>query len=110
MAQRDFGPIPSHLTPDEVNAVARSIYAKAAVVATLEPTTTDPTKFKPPSSLSSSVHDFGGRVPNGPLVQPAWLKTALARPLSLRSSVDPSWRPCRTGSSPVDIARKAHWS
>jgi zinc protease len=78
------------ITPDEVNAVARSIYAKAAVVATLEPTTTDPTKFKPPSSLSSSVTDsFGGRVPNGPLVQPAWLKTALARPLSLRSSVDP---------------------
>ncbi|HTD38858.1 MAG TPA: pitrilysin family protein [Candidatus Limnocylindrales bacterium] len=78
------------ITPDEVNAVARAIYAKAAVVATLEPTTTDPTKFKPPSNISSSVTDsFGSRVPNGPIVQPAWLKTALAKPLLLHSSVDP---------------------
>ncbi|HEY6234747.1 MAG TPA: pitrilysin family protein [Candidatus Elarobacter sp.] len=78
------------ITPDEVNAVARSVYAKAAVVALLEPTTTDPTKFKPPSNISSSVSDsFGERVPNGPLVQPAWLKTALAKPLDLHSAVNP---------------------
>jgi len=78
------------ITPDEVNTVARATFAKAAVVTTLEPTTTDPTKFKPPSNLSSSVSDsFGDRAPNGPLVQPAWLKTALAKPLDLHSAVDP---------------------
>ncbi|MDQ6941415.1 MAG: insulinase family protein [Candidatus Eremiobacteraeota bacterium] len=78
------------ITPDEVNAVARTVYAKAAVVATLEPTTTDPTKFKPPSNLASGVSDsFGERVPNGPVVQPAWLKTALAKPLDLHSAVNP---------------------
>ncbi len=78
------------ITTDEVNAVARSIYAKANVVATLEPTTTDPTKFKPPSNISTSVTDsFGDRIPNGPTVQPAWLKTALAKPLDLHSAVDP---------------------
>ena len=78
------------ITPDEVNAVARTVYAKAAVVATLEPTTTDPTKFKPPSNLSAGVSDsFGERVPNGPVVQPAWLKTALAKPLDLHSAVNP---------------------
>jgi zinc protease len=78
------------ITPDEVNAVARSIYSKASVVATLEPTTTDPTKFKPPSNIASSVTDsFGDRVPNGPKIQPAWLKTALAKPLTLKSAVDP---------------------
>jgi len=78
------------ITPDEVNAVARTVYAKAAVVATLEPTTTDPTKFKPPSNLSSGVSDsFGERVPNGPVVQPVWLKTALAKPLDLHSAVNP---------------------
>ncbi|MDQ6925668.1 MAG: insulinase family protein, partial [Candidatus Eremiobacteraeota bacterium] len=78
------------ITPDEVNAVARQVYAKASVVATLEPTTTDPTKFKPPSNMSSSVSDsFGERVPNGPRVQPAWLKTALAKPLDLHSAVNP---------------------
>jgi len=78
------------VTPDEVNAVARSIYTKANVVATLEPTTTDPTKFKPPGNISSAVSDsFGGRVPNGPKRQPAWLKAALAKPLDLHSAVDP---------------------
>ena len=78
------------VTPDEINAVARAVYAKAAVVATLEPTTTDPTKFKPPSNLSAGVSDsFGERVPNGPVVQPAWLKTALAKPLDLHSAVAP---------------------
>jgi zinc protease len=78
------------ITPDEVNAVARQVYAKASVVTTLEPTTTDPTKFKPPSNISSSVTDsFGERAPNGPLVQPAWLKAALAKPLNLHSAVDP---------------------
>jgi zinc protease len=78
------------VTPDEINTVARAVYAKASVVATLEPTTTDPTKFKPPSNLSSGVSDsFGERVPNGPVVQPAWLKTALAKPLDLRSAVNP---------------------
>ena len=78
------------ITPDEVNAVARAVYAKANAVTTLEPTTTDPTKFKPPSNLSSSVSDsFGDRVPNGPVVQPAWLKAALAKPLDLHSAVNP---------------------
>jgi zinc protease len=78
------------ITPDEVNAVSRSIYAKPSVVGVLEPTTTDPTKFKPPSNLASSVTDsFGSRVPNGPTIQPAWLKAQLAKPLALHSSVDP---------------------
>jgi zinc protease len=78
------------VTVDEVNTVARAVFAKAAVVATLEPTTTDPTKFKPPSNISSGVSDsFGERVPNGPVVQPAWLKTALAKPLDLHSAVNP---------------------
>jgi zinc protease len=78
------------ITPDEVNAVARSIYAKPSVVGVLEPTTTDPTKFKPPSNLASSVTDsFGSRMPNGPIMQPAWLKAQLAKPLALHSAVDP---------------------
>jgi zinc protease len=78
------------VTVDEVNAVARKIYAKASVVATLEPTTTDPSKFKPPSNIGSSVTDsFGDRVPNGPILQPAWLKAQLVKPLALRSAVSP---------------------
>jgi zinc protease len=78
------------ITPDEVNAVARAVYAKPSVVGVLEPTTTDPSKFKPPSNVGSSVTDsFGGRVANGPLVQPAWLKAQLAKPIALESAVKP---------------------
>jgi zinc protease len=78
------------ITRDEATAVARRVYAKASVVAVLEPTAFDPAKAKAPASVSSSVtDDFGARVPTGPLQQPAWMQTALAKPLELRSSVDP---------------------
>ena len=78
------------ITPEEVNAVARSIYAKPSVVGVLEPTTTDPSKAKPPGNVASSISDsFGSRVANGPVVQPAWLKAELAKPLALKSAVRP---------------------
>jgi zinc protease len=73
-----------------VNAVARRVFAKPNADAVLEPTTTDPAKAKPPSDLGGSVKDdFGGRVPDGAVVQPGWMRTDLARPLALRSRVAP---------------------
>jgi zinc protease len=76
--------------PEQVNAVARGVFASPNAAAVLEPTTTDPTKAKAPSDLDSAVKDdFGGRVPDGPLVQPAWMRADLARPLALRSRVAP---------------------
>jgi zinc protease len=40
--------------------------------------------------VTSSVSDnFGNRTSNGPLTQPDWMKTALAKPLTLHSAVDP---------------------
>jgi zinc protease len=73
-----------------VNAVARRVFATPNADAVLEPTTTDPAKAKPPSDLGGTVKDdFGGRVPDGAVVQPAWMRTDLARPLALRSRVAP---------------------
>ena len=73
-----------------VNAVARRVFAKPNADAVLEPTTTDPAKAKPPSDLGGAVKDdFGGRVPDGAVLQPAWMRTDLARPLALRSRVAP---------------------
>ena len=73
-----------------VTAVARRVFAKPNADAELEPTTTDPAKAKPPSDLGGTVKDdFGGRVPDGAVVQPAWMRTDLARPLALRSRVAP---------------------
>jgi zinc protease len=73
-----------------VNAVARRVFAKPNADAVLEPTTTDPNKAKPPSDLGGTIKDdFGGRVPDGVVVQPAWMRADLARPLTLRSRVAP---------------------
>jgi zinc protease len=78
------------ITRDEATAVARRVYAKASVVAVLEPGQSDPATAKPPENVTSSVSDnFGARVSNGPIVQPDWMKAALAKPLALHSEVDP---------------------
>ena len=86
----EFEALYGAITRDESTAVARRVYAKASVVAMLQPTAFDPSKAKAPESVSSSVSDnFGNRTSNGPLVQPAWMQAALAKPLTLRSAVDP---------------------
>jgi zinc protease len=78
------------ITRAESTAVARRVYAKANVVAVLQPGTSDAASAKPPAGVTSSVSDnFGDRTSNGPLVQPAWMRAALAKPLALRSAVDP---------------------
>jgi zinc protease len=79
------------ITNDDVNTAARTYFAKPNVIGILKPTTTDPTKAKPPSNLSGSVSDnFSGRVPSGPIVQAPWVKAAISRPLVLASRVKPT--------------------
>jgi len=86
----EFDALYGAITREESNAVARRVYAKAAVVAVLQPGPSDPSKAERPSGVTSSVSDnFADRTSSGPLVQPAWMKTALAKPLTLRSAVDP---------------------
>jgi zinc protease len=78
------------VTPQQVNAVARRVFAEPNAVAVLEPTTTDPAKAKPLADLGNAVNDaFGGRIPDGPLAQPQWMRDDLARPLALHSRVAP---------------------
>ncbi|HEY0613334.1 MAG TPA: pitrilysin family protein, partial [Candidatus Elarobacter sp.] len=79
------------ITRDESNAVARRVYAKASVVAVLQPGASNARAAQPPSGVTSSVSDnFAERTSNGPLVQPAWMKAGLAKPLTLRSAVAPT--------------------
>ncbi len=74
----------------DVDAQARKIYSTPSVVGILRPTTSDPSKFKPPTGASKSVSDnFTDRTPSGPIVQPDWLKADLAKPLALHSEVAP---------------------
>lgn len=85
-----FSALYGAITREQSTSVARRVYAKASVVGVLEPTTSDPAKFKPPSNVTATVSDnFRDRKSNGPLVQPEWMKADLARPLALHSSVAP---------------------
>src|SRR6185312_6972524 len=81
----------SAITVDQVNSVARNVFAKPNVVGILRPTTTDPTKAKPPGNIAGGISDnFSGRIPNGPIVQANWIKASIARPLALVSRVKPA--------------------
>ncbi|HEX3468671.1 MAG TPA: pitrilysin family protein, partial [Candidatus Elarobacter sp.] len=78
------------VTPADVDAIARRIFATPNAVATLRKTTADPSKVKPPSDLTNTVKDdFGGRKPDGRIVEPQWLRDDAARPLVLRSRIAP---------------------
>ncbi len=85
----DFGELYGSITREEATAVARRVYAKASVVATLLPETAASRPFAPPDVSSSVSDDFGSRAAAGPLIQPAWLRDDLAKPLALRSAVAP---------------------
>ncbi|GAC1415405.1 MAG: pitrilysin family protein [Candidatus Velthaea sp.] len=78
------------ISVDDVNAAARTFLAKPNVTGILKPTTTDSSKAKPPSTISGGVSDnFTGRVPSGPIVQAAWVKAGIKKPLALVSRVKP---------------------
>jgi zinc protease len=86
----EFDALYGAITRAESTAVARHVYAKASVVAVLQPGPSRAENAAPPANVTSSVSDsFGDRTSNGPLVQPDWMKAALAKPLTLRSAVDP---------------------
>ncbi|MEA2721703.1 MAG: zinc protease, partial [Candidatus Eremiobacteraeota bacterium] len=86
----EFDALYGAITRDEATAVARHVYKKASVVAVLQPGGSNAAEAQPPSGVTSSVSDnFGDRTSNGPLVQPEWMKAALAKPLALRSAVSP---------------------
>lgn len=79
------------VTVDEVNAAAKTFFTTPNVVGDLKPTTTDPTKAKPPSSLSSTVSDnFSAREPDGPIVEAPWVKAGISKPLAYSDNVAPS--------------------
>ncbi|GAC1586080.1 MAG: pitrilysin family protein [Candidatus Velthaea sp.] len=78
------------ISVDDVNGAARTYLAKPNVIGVLTPTTTDPSKAKPPSNISGGVSDnFTGRVPSGPIVQAAWVSSGIKKPLVLASRVKP---------------------
>ena len=78
------------ITVDQVNAAAKAFLATPNVIGDLTPTTTDPAKAKPPTTLSGGVSDnFSGRQPDGPIVQAAWVKAGIKKPIAFSDNVAP---------------------
>jgi len=77
------------VTVAQVDAALKKYLAVRSVTGILTPRAPKPGQA-PSLSASGNVSDnFAGRAPSGPIVQPAWVKAALARPVTQQSKVDP---------------------
>jgi zinc protease len=76
------------LTGSDLLAAARTYLSRPAVVGHLTPNESPPHGSSDKSS-AEATDDFSKRVPNGPIVQPAWIAKAVRTPTSARSVLDP---------------------
>jgi zinc protease len=76
------------LTPADLLATAKRYLAKPNVIGHLRPNDAPP-KGSSQKSDASASDDFSKRVPNGPVVVPAWIATAVRVPSTARSPLAP---------------------
>ena len=79
----------SALTADDVLAAARKYMSTPTVVGHLRPNDAPP-KGSSQKSDAAATDDFSKRVPNGPIVEPAWIAKAVAAPTTARSPLAPA--------------------
>lgn len=76
------------LTGDDLVAATRTYLRKPTVVGHLTPNESPPRGSSQKSSAEAS-DDFSKRVPNGPIVEPAWIAKAVRTPTTARSTLAP---------------------
>ncbi len=76
------------LTPTDLDAALKRYMAHPTVVGHLRPSDTPP-KGNSEKSTAGASDNFSNRVPNGPIVEPAWVRTAAATPTTARSKLRP---------------------
>lgn len=76
------------LTGNDLLAAARTYLSRPTVVGHLTPNESPPRGNSEKSSAEAS-DDFSKRVPNGPIVQPAWVAKAVRTPTNARSVLEP---------------------
>jgi zinc protease len=76
------------LTGSDLVAAARAYLSRPAVVGHLSPNASPPRGNSQKSSAAAS-DDFSKRVPNGPIVEPAWVAKAVRAPSTARSALEP---------------------
>jgi zinc protease len=76
------------LTGDDLVAATRTYLRKPTVVGHLTPNESPP-RGNSQKSSAQATDDFSKRVPNGPIVQPAWIAKAVRTPTTARSALSP---------------------
>ncbi len=76
------------LTSDDLLAAARKYLSRPTVVGHLTPNESPP-RGNSQKSTAEASDDFSKRVPNGPIVEPAWIAAALRAPTTARSPLAP---------------------
>lgn len=76
------------LTSDDVTAAAKRYLSAPTVVGHLRPNA-NPPKGSSQKSDAAASDDFSKRVPNGPITEPAWVRDAVRKPTTARSTLDP---------------------
>jgi len=76
------------LTGSDLLSAARTYLSRPTVVGHLSPNEKPPRGNSDKSSAEAS-DDFSKRVPNGPIVQPAWIAKAVRTPTTARSVLEP---------------------
>jgi zinc protease len=76
------------LTPADLLAATRTYLSRPTVVGHLRPNA-HPPKGSSDKSTSAASDDFSKRIPNGPIVEPAWIARAVRTPTTSRSHLAP---------------------
>ncbi|MGH7683060.1 MAG: M16 family metallopeptidase, partial [Vulcanimicrobiaceae bacterium] len=79
-----------HETQQQVQAAARTMFAKPTVVAYLKPLNAKPGAVPNPNAHAGAISDtFSGRIPTGKIVEAPWIVAALRTAPSIASHVAP---------------------
>ena len=76
------------LTGADLVSAARTYLREPTVVGRLSPNDSPPAGSSQKSS-ASATDDFSKRIPNGPIVEPAWVAAAVRRPTTVHSALAP---------------------
>ena len=76
---------------DEINAAAKAYLDRPNVVGVLTPSQPKPgAKAGGGSPTTSASDNFSARVPTGPIIEAAWVRSALAKPIEIGSRIHPT--------------------
>ncbi|MHB8178294.1 MAG: M16 family metallopeptidase [Vulcanimicrobiaceae bacterium] len=76
------------LTSSDLLAATRAYLATPTVVGHLRPTDTPP-KQSSNADTTTASDNFSKRVPNGPIIMPSWIRTAIDTPTTVSSTLHP---------------------